>query len=60
MTVEGSDQASSHSEDLASTGLYVDLENLQGEGQAMVESLIEEWPATFSPALTDRALLTSR
>ncbi len=47
MTVEDRDRASSHSEDLTSTGLYVDLENLQGEGQAMVESLIEEWPATF-------------
>ena len=47
MTVEDRDRASSHSEDVSSTGLYVDLENLQGESQAMVESLIEEWPATF-------------
>ena len=47
MTVEDRDQASSSSEDPSSTGLYVDLENLQGEGQAMVESLIDDWPATF-------------
>lgn len=47
MTTEDRHRGSSHSEDLLSTGLYVDLENLQGEGQAMVESLIEEWPATF-------------
>lgn len=47
MTVEDRDRASSHSEGLPSTGLDVDLENLRGEGQAMVESLIEEWPASF-------------
>ena len=26
-------------------GLYVDVENLQADGQAMVQSLIENWPA---------------
>lgn len=47
MTVEDRDQADTGSRDRASTGLYVDLENLQGDGQAMVESLIDNWPATF-------------
>ncbi|MCY4392729.1 MAG: hypothetical protein OXE43_11860 [Chloroflexi bacterium] len=47
MTVEDRDQADTGSQDPASTGVYVDIENLQGEGQAMVERLIEDWPATF-------------
>ncbi len=46
-TLEDRDQADTGSEDRGSTGLYVDIENLQAEGQAMVESLIENWPATF-------------
>lgn len=30
-----------------SAGLYVDTENLQGKGQVLVETLIENWPEKF-------------
>ena len=31
-------------EGIGRSGLYVDMENLQSEGQSMVQSLIENWP----------------
>ena len=31
-------------EEIGHSGLYVDMENLQVEGQSMVQSLIENWP----------------
>ena len=31
-------------EEIGHSGLYVDMENLQAEGQSMVQNLIENWP----------------
>ena len=38
-------------EGIGRSGLYVDMENLQVEGQSMVQSLIENWPDKV-PAVT--------
>ena len=41
----GDDIMDNHKRETAKlSGLYVDVENLQTDGQAMVESLIENWP----------------
>ena len=34
---------------LASTGLYVDMENLHTEGQALIQGLIDDWPDNTPP-----------
>ena len=34
---------------LASTGLYVDVENLHTEGQALIQGLIDDWPDNTPP-----------
>ena len=38
-------------EGIGRSGLYVDMENFQVEGQSMVQSLIENWPDKV-PAVT--------
>ena len=38
-------------EGIGRSGLYVDMENLQAEGQSMLQSLIENWPDK-APAAT--------
>ena len=38
-----------------SSGLYVDVENLHSDGQAMIKSLVEDWP-TIAPAPSQLAL----
>ena len=34
---------------LAGTGLYVDMENLHTEGQALIQGLIDDWPGNTPP-----------
>lgn len=46
----GDKSASAHQQEFTgSTGLYVDIENLHADGQAMVQRLVENWPADVPP-----------
>ena len=45
ITTEGEHQ----DQRLTGSGLYVDLENLQAEGQAIIEGIINDWPVNVPP-----------
>ena len=53
--VDGYDRLAESQRESGGSGLYVDMENLRGDGQAVIESLVRNWPAK-APALSRLSL----
>ncbi len=53
--VDGHDRLAESQRESGGSGLYVDMENMRGDGQTVIESLVRDWPAKI-PAMSRLSL----